>query len=58
MLAIFDGFGLSKLIGVKCTPSGLHSTEVTLFSMDYKATKDDYNQGIKEGISVLKVIRT
>ena len=58
MLAIFDVIGLSKIVSAKCTPSGLIITNVTLFSMDCKAMKGDYNQGIKARISYSKVIRT
>ena len=49
MLAIFDFFWLSKIVNAKCTPSGLISTKVTLFSMDNEAMKGDYNPGIKQG---------
>ena len=58
MLATFDVFGLSRIVTAKCTPSGLIITKVTLFSMDCKAMKGDYNQGIIARISVSKVIRT
>ena len=58
MLAIFDVFGLSKIVSAKCTPSGFIITKVTLFLMDCKAMKGDYNQGIKARISFPKVIRT
>ena len=58
MLAIFDVFGLSKILYAKCTASGLIITKVTLFLMDGKAMNGDYNQGIKARISVSKVIRT
>ena len=51
-------FGLSKIVSVKCTSSGLIMTEVTLFSKDCKAMKSDYNQGIKTRISVSEFIRT
>ena len=60
MLAIFDVFGLSKIVDAKCYPSGVIITKVTLFLMDckFKAIKGHYNQGIKASISVSKVIRT
>ena len=58
MLAIIDVFGFSKIVGEKCTPSGLIITKVPSFSMDFKAMKGDYNQGLKPRISVSKVIRT
>ena len=52
MLAIFDVFGLSKIVCAKCAPSGFISTKVTLFSMNCEAMKGDYNTGIKTRISV------
>ena len=58
MRALFDVFGLSNIVSVKCTPYGLIITKVTLFQMDCTAMKGDYNQGIKARISVSKVIRT
>ena len=58
MLAIFDVFGISKIVNAKCTPSGLINTKVTLFSMDRQAVKGDHNEGIKARISVSNVIRT
>ena len=36
MLAIFDVFGLSKIVSAKCTPNGLISIKVTLFSIDFE----------------------
>ena len=39
MLAIFDVFGLSKIVSAKCNPSGLIMTKVTLFLMGCKAMK-------------------
>ena len=48
MLAIFDVFGLSKIVNAKYTPSGLIITKVTLILMDCKAMNSDYNQGIKQ----------
>ena len=51
-------FGLSKIVSAKCTPSGLIITQVTLFLLDCKGMKGDYNQGMKAKISVSKVIRT
>ena len=44
MLAIFDVFGLSKIVSAKHTPSGLFISKVTLFSMDCKAMKGDYKK--------------
>ena len=59
VLAIFDVVGLSKIVSAKCTPGGLISTKVTLFSMDCTTTmKGDYNQDIKAKISVSKELRT
>ena len=58
MLAIIDVCGFSKIVSAKYTPSGLIITKVTLFSMDFKAMKGDYNQGLKPRISVAKDIRT
>ena len=58
MLAIFDAFGLSKIVSAKCTPCGLIITQVTLFLMDCEAMKGDYNQGMKVRMSVSKDIRT
>ena len=52
MLAIFDVFGLSKIVSAKYTPSGLISIKVTLFSMECEAMQGDYNPGIKTRISV------
>ena len=57
MLAIFDGFGASKIISAKYTPRCLIITKVTLFLMDCEAIKGDSNQDIKARISVSKVIR-
>ena len=57
MPAIFDVFRLSKVVSAICTPRGIISTKLTLFLMDCKAMKGDYNRGIKERIPVLKVIR-
>ena len=56
MLAIFDVFGLSKIISAKFAPRGLIITKVTLLLMDCEAMKGDYNQDIKARISVSKVI--
>ena len=47
MLAIFDVFGLSKIVSAKCTPRGLIITKVRLLLMDCEAMKGAYNQGIK-----------
>ena len=58
MLAIFDVFGLSKIVNSKCTPIGLIITKVTLFSIECKAMKGGYNQDKIARISVSKVIRT
>ena len=58
MLATFDVFGLYKIDSAKCTPSGFIIAKVTLFSMDRKAMKGDFNQGIEARISVPKVIQT
>ena len=44
MLAIIDVFGFSEIVSEKCTPSGLIITKVSLFSMEFKAMKGDYNQ--------------
>ena len=57
MLAIFDVFGVSKIVSAKCTPRGLIITKVTLLLMDCEAMKGDSYQGIKTIISVSKVIR-
>ena len=57
MLAIFDVFGVSKIVSAKCTPRGLIITKVTLLSMDCEAMKGYSNQSIKARISVSKVIR-
>ena len=57
MLAIFDVFGVSKIVSATCTPGGLIITKVTLLLMDCAAMKGDSNQGIKARISVSKVIR-
>ena len=56
MFAIRDGFGLSKIVNTNFTPNGTISTKATLFSMDCKAVKGDYNQDIKARITVSKVI--
>ena len=39
MLAIFDVFGLSKIVSAKCAPTGLIITNVTLILMDCEAMK-------------------
>ena len=57
MLAAFDVFGLSHIDSANCTPSGFIIAKNALFSMDRKAMKGDYNQGISARISVSKVIR-
>ena len=57
MLAIFDVYGLSKIISAKRAPRGLIITKITLLLMDCEAMKGDYNQGIKARISVPKVTR-
>ena len=57
MLAIFDDFGLSKIVSAKCTPIGLIITKVTLFSIECKAMNGGYNQGKIARIAVSKVIR-
>ena len=57
MLAIFDVYGLSKIVSAKCASRGLIITNVTLLLLDCEAMKGDYNQGIKARISVSKVIR-
>ena len=57
MLAIFDVYGLSKIVSAKCTPRCRIITKVTLLLIDDEAMKGDYNQGIKARISVSKVIR-
>ena len=57
MLAIFDFFGVSKIVSAKCSPRGLIITKVTLLLMDCEALTGDSNQGIKARISVSKVIR-
>ena len=56
MLAIFDIFGLSKIVSGKCIPSGIVITKVTLLLMDCKAMTGDQNQALKARISVSKVI--
>ena len=58
MLAIFDVFGLSKIVTAKYTPSGLFITEVAFFLMDCEAMKRYYNRGITAVIYVAIVIRT
>ena len=57
MLAIFDVYGLSKIVSAKSASRGLIITKVTLLLIDSEAMKGDYNQGIKARISVSKVIR-
>ena len=57
MLAIFDVFGVFKIVSAKCTPRGLIITIVTLVLIDCETMKGDYNQGIKARIFVSKVIR-
>ena len=57
MLAIFDVFGISKIVSAKCTPRGLIITKVTLLLIDCEAIKGDSYEGISARISVSKVIR-
>ena len=52
VLAIFDVFELTKKVSAKYTPSGIIITNFKLCSMDCKAMKGDYNQGIKARTSV------
>ena len=57
MLAIYDVFGLSKIVSAKCASRGLIITKITLLLSNCEAMKSDYNQGIKARISVSKVIQ-
>ena len=54
MLAIFDVFGVSKLVSAKCTPICLIINKVTLLLMDCKAMKGDANQDKKSKNFCLK----
>ena len=57
MLAIFDVFGVSKIVSAQCTPRGLIITKVTLLLIDCEAMTGDSNQGITARIFVSKVIQ-